>query len=82
MVLKWFMHFCATPDLIHIICSELTHVYLCKCFYSYMWEVQWPNGWCTGLWNKQSGFEPQLGHCIVLLDKTLYSHSASLRPGV
>ena len=23
-----------------------------------------------------------MGHCIVLLDKTIYSHSASLHPGV
>ena len=29
-----------------------------------------------------SGFEPWLGHCVVFLGKTLYSHSASLHPGV
>ena len=28
------------------------------------------------------GSSPSRGHCIVLLDKTLYSHSASLHPGV
>ena len=27
------------------------------------------------------GIEPWLGHCVVFLDKTLYSHSASLHPG-
>ena len=28
------------------------------------------------------GFSPGRGHCIVTLDKTLYSHSALLHPGV
>ena len=28
------------------------------------------------------GSSPGQGHCVVLLDKTLYSHSASLHPGV
>ena len=28
------------------------------------------------------GSSPGHGHCVVLLDKTLYSHSASLHPGV
>ena len=28
------------------------------------------------------GSSPGRGHCVVLLDKTLYSHSASLHPGV
>ena len=29
-----------------------------------------------------SGFEPWPGHFVVFLGKTLYSHSASLHPGV
>ena len=28
------------------------------------------------------GWSPGLGHCVVFLGKTLYSHSASLHPGV
>ena len=28
------------------------------------------------------GSSPGWGHCVVFLDKTLYSHSASLHPGV
>ena len=28
------------------------------------------------------GLSPGQGHCVVLLGKTLYSHSASLHPGV
>ena len=28
------------------------------------------------------GFSPGRGHCVVFLGKTLYSHSASLHPGV
>ena len=28
------------------------------------------------------GLSPSWGHCVVFLDKTLYSHSASLHPGV
>ena len=34
------------------------------------------SGW-TG-----SGFSPGQAHCVVFLGKTLYSHSASLHPGV
>ena len=29
-----------------------------------------------------SGSSPGRGHCVVFLSKTLYSHSASLHPGV
>ena len=28
------------------------------------------------------GSSPSRGHCVVFLGKTLYSHSASLHPGV
>ena len=28
------------------------------------------------------GLSPGRGHCVVFLSKTLYSHSASLHPGV
>ena len=28
------------------------------------------------------GLSPDWGHCVVFLGKTLYSHSASLHPGV
>ena len=28
------------------------------------------------------GSSPGRGHCVVFLDKTLYTHSASLHPGV
>ena len=28
------------------------------------------------------GLSPGLGHCVVFLGNTLYSHSASLHPGV
>ena len=45
-------------------------------------EARWPNGQCTGLQIGQSGFEPWPGHCVVFLGKILYSHSASLHPGV
>ena len=29
-----------------------------------------------------AGFEPWPGHCVVFLGKVLFSHSASLHPGV
>ena len=29
-----------------------------------------------------AGLSPGWGHCVVFLGKTLYSHSASLHPGV
>ena len=35
---------------------------------------------CSGLGGP--GSNPGLGHCVVFLGKTLYSHRASLHPGV
>ena len=32
--------------------------------------------------DSRSGSSPGGGHCVVFLGKTLYSHSASLHPGV
>ena len=43
-------------------------------------EVQWPHGWM--LKSGASGPGPGQGHCVVFLGKTLYSHGASLHPGV
>ena len=45
-------------------------------------EAWWPHGWCAQLQIKWSGLSPGWGHCVVFLGKTLYSHSASLHPGV
>ena len=45
-------------------------------------ETRWPNGWRAGLRIESSGFEPWPGHWVVFLGKTLYSHGASLHPGV
>ena len=45
-------------------------------------KTRWPCGKRAGLRIERSGFEPWLVHCVVLLGKTLYSHSASLHPGV
>ena len=45
-------------------------------------EAWSPIGYCAGLRIERSGFEPWPGHCVVFLGKTLYSHSASLHPGV
>ena len=41
----------------------------------------WPHGQCTHPQIKWSGFKPW-GYCVVFLGKTLYSHRASLHPGV
>ena len=41
----------------------------------------WPHGYCAGLRSELSALEPW-GPCVVFLGKTLYSHSASLHPGV
>ena len=50
---------------------------------------QWSNGRCGGLvvspldcGASAPGSRPGLGHCVVFLGKTLYSHGASLHPGV
>ena len=40
------------------------------------------NGNCTGYQVKMSGFQTQLGHCVVFLGEALFSHSASLQSGV
>ena len=48
----------------------------------YSWETRWPSGQRAGLRIERSGFEPWPGHCVVSLGKALYSHSASLHPGV
>ena len=40
-------------------------------FLFFLWEAQWPNGWCAGLRIGQSGFEPWPGHCVVFLGKIL-----------
>ena len=47
-------------------------------------EAQWPHGKRAQLWIRWSRFEPWPGSlcCVVFLGKTLYSHSASLHPGV
>ena len=47
-----------------------------------LWEALWPNGYTAGLRIGRCGFEPWPGHCVVFLGKTLYTHSASLHPGV
>ena len=48
-----------------------------------------PCGRCSGLLvsalvsgSSGLGSSPSRGHCVVFLGKTLYSHSASLHPGV
>ena len=40
--------------------------------------------WLVSFYSGSSGpgSSPGWGHCVVFLGKTLYSHSASLRPGV
>ena len=58
------------------------HVIFCFEIENYLWEARWPNGWCAGLRIERSVFEPWPGHCVVFLGKTLYSHGASLHPGV
>ena len=41
-----------------------------------------PNSLCAGLWVERSGFKTRLGHFVMFLGKTLYSHHAPLHPGV
>ena len=46
---------------------------------------RWSGGLMVGaLGSRMSrpGLNPGLGHCVVFLGKTLYSHEASLHPGV
>ena len=42
-------------------------------------EVQRPYGQCTGLLVERRGFETWPRLCVVFLEKTLCSHSASLK---
>ena len=43
------------------------------------WEAQLPNGLCIGLRVERPGFETWPRLCVVFLEKTLCSHSASLK---
>ena len=42
-----------------------------------VWEARWPNSRSCS-----PGSSPGRRHCVVFLGKTLYSHGASLHPGV
>ena len=46
------------------------------------WDPRRPHGQCACLRVEWPGSSPGRGHCVVFLIKTLYSHSASLHPGV
>ena len=41
-----------------------------------------PHGQCARLGSSVPGSSPGREHCVVFLRKTLYSHGASLHPGV
>ena len=57
----------------------MTVVKLCIIFVlKYMGDV----GGMVASWLVRSTLSPGWGHSVVLLGKTLYSHSASLHPGV
>ena len=47
---------------------------------NFYWETDWPDGQCTGLQVKRSGYKTWLSQCVVFSGKTLYSHSASPPP--
>jgi len=47
--------------------------------------ARWPHGLMVSALvcgSSGPGLSPGQGHCVVFLGKTLYSHSASLHPGV
>ena len=47
-----------------------------------LWKAWWPHGSALNSRSSGPGSNPGQGHCVVFLGKTLYSHSASLHPGV
>ena len=64
--------------------SELVYVlmFMSKAFFVHVWRR---GGLMVSALNSGSsgpGSSPGWGHCVVFLGKTLYSHSASLHPGV
>ena len=64
--------------------SELVYVlmFISKAFFVHVWRH---GGLMVSALNSGSsgpGSSPGWGHCVVFLGKTLYSHSASLHPGV
>ena len=64
--------------------SELVYVlmFISKAFFFHVWRR---SGLMVSALNSGSsgpGSSPGWGHCVVFLGKTLYSHSASLHPGV
>ena len=46
------------------------------------WEARQLNGYCAGFRIEWTRFKPWPWHCVVILSKTLHSHSSSLYPGV
>ena len=69
----------------------LLHILFLLCFkfqrfFFYSWSEQLercqPDSLCAGLWVERSGFKTRLGHFVMFLGKTLYSHHAPLHPGV
>ena len=64
--------------------SELVYVlmFISKAFFVHVWRR---GGLMVSALNSGSsgpGSSPGGGHCVVFLGKSLYSHSASLHPGV
>ena len=64
--------------------SELVYVlmFISKAFFIHVWRC---GGLMVSALNSGSSgpdSSPGWGHCVVFLGKTLYSHSASLHPGV
>ena len=64
--------------------SELVYVlmFISKAFFVHVWRR---SGLMVSALNSGSsgpGSSPGWGHCVMFLGKTLYSHSASLHPGV
>ena len=48
----------------------------------FLWEVRWLFFRVLNSRLSGPGSGPGRGHCVVFLGKTLYSHNASLHPGV
>ena len=50
--------------------------------FHFLWEARCPHVSAPSSGASGLGSSPGQGHCVVFLGKTLYSHGASLHPGV
>ena len=63
-------------------CMQSRYCLIYRTFIHVLWELWWLMVSALDSGASGPGSSPGRGQCVVFLGKTLYSHSASLHPGV